>query len=128
MSKKKVTAIGVFLILLIGGILMMNMNKKENKVVQDYPRPIDVVSVKPVITCNVEKEEEINISVQNYTGKSISNFNVDIVSKNDNKKITSLNFEDIIKANEGIDVRGRIPNGLSYDEVTVSIADYDFEK
>lgn len=128
MSKKKVTAIGVFLILLIGGILIMNMNKKENKVVQDYPRPIDVVSVKPVMTCNVEKEEEINISVQNYTGKNISNFNVDIVSKNDNKKITSLNFEDIIKANEDIDVRGRIPNGLSYDEVTVSIADYDFEK
>jgi len=96
--------------------------------VQDYPRPIDVVSVKPVMTCNVEKEEEINISVQNYTGKNISNFNVDIVSKNDNKKITSLNFEDIIKANEDIDVRGRIPNGLSYDEVTVSIADYDFEK
>ena len=128
MSKKRVITIGVFLILLIGGILIMNMNKKENNAMQDYPRPIDVTSVKPVMTCNIEKEEEVNISVQNYTSKDISDFNVDIISKDDNKKITSLNFKDIVKANEDIDVRGRIPNGLSYDEVVVSIADYDFSK
>ena len=128
MSKKKVITIGVFLILLIGGILIMNMNKKENNAMQDYPRPIDVTSVKPVMTCNIEKEEEVNISVQNYTSKDISDFNVDIISKDDNKKITSLNFKDTVKANEDIDVRGRIPNGLSYDEVVISIADYNFSK
>lgn len=128
MSKKKIITVGIFLIILIGGILLMNMNKEDKRVMQDYPRPIDVVSIKPVITCNIEKEEEINISVQNYTTKDINGFDLEVISKDDNRKVTSLNFKDVINANESIDVRGRIPNGLSYEDVKINIINYELEK
>ena len=99
----------------------------QSEEIQDYPRPLDILSVKPTMTCNVEGEEEVMVTVKNYMNADISNIKVEVVSKDTNDILATFEY-DSIKAESTVDIYARIPNEIGYKDAEINLVDYTIQK
>lgn len=109
-------------------ISFVGCSKQEKTDIQDYPRPIDIISVEPLITCTLDGNEECLVSIKSYTNNTVDNYSVEILSKDKKEFITGMSFNEMIDPNGTVKVSVVLPNGLTYDDVILNISDYNFQE
>ena len=123
---KKIISLLCILVLSMTLFGCSDINNQSEKI-QDYPRPLDILSVKPIMTCNVEGEEEVMVAVKNYMSSGISDIKVEIVSKDTNESLATFEYNEI-KADSTIDIYVKIPNGVKYNNASIKLVDYTIQK
>lgn len=109
-------------------ISFVGCSKQEKTDIQDYSRPIDIISVEPLMTCTLDGNEECLVAIKNYTNNTVDNYSVEILSKDKKEFITGMSFNEMIDPNGTVKVSVVLPNGLTYDDVVLNISDYNFQE
>ena len=117
---KKLLSICLLFIL----ISFVGCSKQENNEVLDYPRPIDIISIEPLITCTSNGNEECLITIKNYTNEIIENYSIELTNKGTSKFITGISFNKEILPNSEIDIIVILPDKYSLDDVDMNITNY----